>query len=206
MSGIIINPGSGPVENASEFEAAESIRHFAIDCGENIKVLRVSDEDDRGRFGFLLWDKNRCALIQMPGLPLERVRYMGEPQNIYDFPRLYVDGSSWTWVFAINTARSALGIETSDDEERRGLTVPEGGGAMSAWILNRQGKIIAWWRAWRAAHRRSCKHPQSMHGIWDKNLADATGRYAIGWCCASCGHAEETGICPSEPHWNRTRR
>jgi len=39
----------------------------------------------------------------MPGLPLDLVRYTGENgQNIWNFPRLYLDDSSWVWKFAAN--------------------------------------------------------------------------------------------------------
>ena len=42
-------------------------------------------------------------MVEMPGLPLEQVRYMGhEGQNARDYPRLYVDGASWLWEFAVN--------------------------------------------------------------------------------------------------------
>ncbi len=38
----------------------------------------------------------------MPGFPLDRVRYIeGEKRSILDFPRLYVDGSSWIWYIGI---------------------------------------------------------------------------------------------------------
>jgi len=46
----------------------------------------------------------------MPGLPLDRVRYIGAPeQNAWRFPRLFVDGNSWLWEFALEIARGALG-------------------------------------------------------------------------------------------------
>lgn len=39
--------------------------------------------------------------VDMPSLSLEKIRYMGEKtQNIWDFPRLYVNGSSWVWKYA----------------------------------------------------------------------------------------------------------
>lgn len=40
----------------------------------------------------------------MPGLPLDKVRYVkGEKRSILEFPRLYVDGSSWIWYIATVT-------------------------------------------------------------------------------------------------------
>ncbi len=43
----------------------------------------------------------------MPGIPLSEVRYV-KGLNAWLFPRLYVDGSSWLWEFAINMARGDL--------------------------------------------------------------------------------------------------
>lgn len=101
---IIINPGSGPVANSNEKEAIENIKHFLTDCGvEDVDFVRVPQKDyGKGRFAFLLWKDTVCHEIQMPGIPLEKVRYMdSDEQDIWDFPRLYVDGSSWVWKFAL---------------------------------------------------------------------------------------------------------
>ena len=103
---IIINPGSGPVRGTSVKHAIENIKQFVIDCApgcKDIKWIRTPKEDYKnGRYAFLLWNDRTCHEIQMPGLPLERVRFMkDEAQNIWDFPRLYVDGSSWVWFYAI---------------------------------------------------------------------------------------------------------
>ena len=101
---VIINPGSGPCEDAKESNAIENIRHYVTDCQfEGIRVVRIPERDyGEGRFAFLLWKGERCHEIQMPGLPLNQVRFMDEEdQNIWDFPRLYLDGSSWVWKFCI---------------------------------------------------------------------------------------------------------
>ena len=38
----------------------------------------------------------------MPGISLEKVRFMGkEDENIWDFPRLYVDDESYVWKYAL---------------------------------------------------------------------------------------------------------
>ena len=48
-------------------------------------------------------DDERTIEIQMPGLPVDRVRFLDEDgQNIWDFPRLYVDDSSWVWKYALS--------------------------------------------------------------------------------------------------------
>ena len=101
---IIINPGTGIVANATVENAIENIKHFIIDCQtDGIECVRIEEEDHNdGRYAFLLWKGNCCHEIQMPGLPLERVRYTGsEGQNIREYPRLYVDGSSWVWQYAV---------------------------------------------------------------------------------------------------------
>ena len=102
---LIINPGSGPCDG-DEKNAIKNMGHFIADHDEeSLECLRVPEKDyGDGRFAFFLYkvDGTRYHEIQMPGLPLDRVRYMGEKhQNIWDFPRLYVDGSSWVWVYGI---------------------------------------------------------------------------------------------------------
>jgi len=104
---IIINPGSGPVENATYENALTNIEHYITDCGlKHIRFVHLEDRDEEGRYCFMLfkdfWDRGIHHFVEMPGLPLEQVRYMkNEGQNIWDFRRLYIDGSSWIWCFAM---------------------------------------------------------------------------------------------------------
>lgn len=108
---IIINPGTGPVHDATEQEATanmavftENLRAAGIDVTE---VTRTTDTDDAGRFGYRITTGDSRELdIEMPGRPLDQVRYMDEPgQYIWDFPRIYVDGSSWVWMFALSACQ-----------------------------------------------------------------------------------------------------
>lgn len=104
MLQLFINPGSGPVEGTTEEHAIENIKHFILDNGvKDVNFVRIPERDyGDGRYAFLLWKDNVCYEIQMPGVSLEKVRYVeSEGQNIWNFPRLYVDGSSWIWKFAI---------------------------------------------------------------------------------------------------------
>lgn len=102
MRTILVNPGAGPVQNATVENAETNICHFITDCKiEDLQYARVPQADADGRFGFLIFRANRCYLIQMPGLPLKNVRYISEKQDPFEFPRLYVDGNSWLWKFAI---------------------------------------------------------------------------------------------------------
>jgi len=107
---IIINPGSGDVPDATEDAALDCIEHFVTDLKlSGVRWLREPREDKRGRFGFVLYDYRhpaRITVIQMPGLPLDKVRFMDG--DAWPFPRLYVNGSSWLWKFAINCALADL--------------------------------------------------------------------------------------------------
>lgn len=104
-----INPGSGPVDGANRQEAVLSMVVFLADVGlPKVRIESKGKESD-GRFEFTLHYKKRKCVVQMPGLPAEQVRYLGkEGQNIWHFPRLYVDGDSWVWTYAVSAARDSL--------------------------------------------------------------------------------------------------
>lgn len=113
MTVVVINPGTGPVREATVAQAEANIKVYAQDIAKKhgLVVLATRREESSdtgdGRYVFLLdceKEGRKWTLeIQMPGWPLEKVRYLGTPdQNIWDFPRLYVDGSSWVWKFAMD--------------------------------------------------------------------------------------------------------
>lgn len=61
-------------------------------------------------FGRRLFGKKPHELfhIDMPGLPLDQVRYLRptqedifSEQSIFDFPRIFIDGNSWVWYYAL---------------------------------------------------------------------------------------------------------
>lgn len=114
MTGIVyINPGSGPVKGSRESSAVANMRAFCEDLAKEQKIqakfrrLKKEDSDHNdGRYAFKVELKRgkakRTSLVHMPGLPLEQVRFMDrDDQNIWHFPRLYVDHSSWVWFFAL---------------------------------------------------------------------------------------------------------
>jgi len=122
MSIFVINPGSGPVQDASLEHAYENIKVFVKDIAQAhglfVKdIFRLEDDDDRGYFAFAL-DAERGGLerrirVDMPGLPLEQVRYLGlEGQNAYDYQRVDIDRSSWLWKFAVSVSR----LERDEDQ------------------------------------------------------------------------------------------
>ena len=102
MNKIFINPGSGQVEG-TEQNASENMKHLIADLKiKDVKYIRVPEEDGyEGRFAFLIWKERKCSLIHMAGLALEKVRYVSDEQDIWQFPRLYIDGSSFLWKFVI---------------------------------------------------------------------------------------------------------
>lgn len=98
---FVINPGSGPVSGSTRENADKNLQKFLEDSGAD--SFQFNREEDGGRFTYTLVKGDQSCEIEMPGLPLDKVRYMREPgQNIWDFPRLCVDGSSWVWLYALN--------------------------------------------------------------------------------------------------------
>ena len=104
---MFINPGGGPVNGDVSFEnASENIKAFIADCEIPLIVVSSDHVSYNGRYTFVLRNDKYDyeTVIEMPGLPLEKVRYVkGDSRNIFYFPRLYVDGSSWIWYLATIT-------------------------------------------------------------------------------------------------------
>jgi hypothetical protein len=104
---ITINPGTGPVEGGTLEQAKANMDAFSADLRDAglyaTGLTRREHTDADGRFGYTLTMGDARKLeILMPGLPLDQVRYVGaDGQDIWDFPRLYVDGDSWIWMFAV---------------------------------------------------------------------------------------------------------
>lgn len=116
---VYINPGSGPVEGATEVNADANMAQLIVDARltapGRYERAPAADEDD-GRFAFVVSCNGRTCEVHMPGLPLEAVRYLGvEGQNIWHYPRLYVDGSSWVWKYAMTSLFDVLCGAPNDD-------------------------------------------------------------------------------------------
>jgi hypothetical protein len=107
---IFINPGSGPVADATLDDAKVAMNQFVADLRERGHKVDewqlLSESDDEGRWPFAVEVDDVAHQIDMPGIPVERVRFVDSTtQNIWHFPRLYVDGSSWVWKFALNACK-----------------------------------------------------------------------------------------------------
>ena len=126
MTVVIINPGTGPVAGASPACARENVDAFVAELALSPPAVTVTVREQNegdGRFEFLL-RRGICETeVSMPGLSLSRVRYV-RGESAWSFPRLYVDGNSWLWEFAIEIARDALrdhdgAIERHREESRQ---------------------------------------------------------------------------------------
>lgn len=116
---ICVNPGSGPVADSSETEAILNIRAFVSDLGlDGVEIKRKPKKDDGdGRLCFILTRGRRKARVDMPGLSLERVRWLENTgQNPWYYPRLYTNGNSWLWAFALRDVRISLQTKTERKE------------------------------------------------------------------------------------------
>lgn len=113
MEIIIINHGSQDIEELGFEQAYKNMKVFIEDCEIELFIAQARlTPEDNGRYFFELktpLSREVFWEIEMPSLPLEKVRFINEKsQNIWDFPRLYVDGSSWVWKYAIITKNSLI--------------------------------------------------------------------------------------------------
>ena len=114
FAGVFFNPGTGPVVGTSAELAEANMRAFVSEIGADGFGGPIGE--DEGRYAFAVYGEVRMVGVEMPGLPLDEVRYVGtEDQNIWDFPRLYVDGSSLVWCYAVSSAKRALSGENDDE-------------------------------------------------------------------------------------------
>ena len=104
----ILNPGSGPVPDATEAQATENVAAFVDELRASYDVnvasftRNPSSDSGNGRWAFdLVTDGGRRIEVQMPGAPLKQLRE--------EWTRLYVDGSSWYWEFALRQCRPGAG-------------------------------------------------------------------------------------------------
>lgn len=123
MAEISINPGSGPVNGELSWENAyENIKQYIKDCEIPLYIVKSNHVPDEGRYLFVLRNDEYDfeTEVEMPGLPLEKVRYVrAEGQNILEFPRLYVDGGSWIWNCSLITKEQIAELLSERIEEMK---------------------------------------------------------------------------------------
>lgn len=123
MTDISINPGGGPVNGELSWgNAYENIKQYIKDCEIPLHIVKSNHVPDDGRYLFVLRNDEYDfeTEVEMPGLPLEKVRYVrAEGQNILEFPRLYVDGGSWIWNCSLITKEQITELLSERIEEMR---------------------------------------------------------------------------------------
>lgn len=116
---VFFNPGTGPVSDRTPEQAAINMGFFLDDCRiAGLTCKRVPEHDyGDGRYAFLVCRAGYEPVeIQMPGRAIDRVRFTGAAdQNIWDYPRLYVDGSSWVWMYALLNHESFIPLPPPTD-------------------------------------------------------------------------------------------
>ncbi|HEY9751296.1 MAG TPA: hypothetical protein V6C63_21610 [Allocoleopsis sp.] len=102
----------GPIPDSTEEQAIaniqELIRHTALHHNNvEAKFERLAADDEAGWFGFKLMAGDRYCHVLMPGITIGDAECYPLAQHVKDF-RVYVDGGSWLWPFAVKIAREAL--------------------------------------------------------------------------------------------------
>lgn len=102
MINLIINPGTGKVPEGTKEQSEINIKQFITDLKvKAVYEFKLIDSD--GRHDYDISFEGEIHEVSMPPIPLENVRYIDpENQSILNFPRLYVDGSSWVWKYALD--------------------------------------------------------------------------------------------------------
>jgi hypothetical protein len=107
MAMVNINPGTGPVDGKKALARAAA-EAFRADLGVDGITIKPKGKEWDGRWDFeFSTQMGRCE-VSMPGVSVDVLK-----GDVMRAPRLYVDGSSWWWKFALNIARDILtGRET----------------------------------------------------------------------------------------------
>jgi hypothetical protein len=98
---IIINPGTFNTPKGDRSQSEHNIKEFIKQLGVDAEYKFIEDCSN-GRHSYKIWNDNHSHIVDMPAIPLKDIIYKsGEKRSIFEFPRLYVDGSSWLWEFAL---------------------------------------------------------------------------------------------------------
>lgn len=99
---VIMSLGAGRVQGRVLLKHAwKNMRLFRREVDTRARIVRVVGHGKEGRYTFSLALDNRVVSVHMPGLP----RPGGDQHDWY---RLYVDGNSWFWRYAVEIAREHL--------------------------------------------------------------------------------------------------
>jgi hypothetical protein len=96
------NPGTGMIERSSEAAAAVAAELLRAEAA--CDSCRMVGHDGSGRFDFVFLKNGQAVTVSIPGVPLEHLRFESG-LNPFDFRRIYVDGNSWLWPYAVKWIR-----------------------------------------------------------------------------------------------------
>lgn len=104
-----MNPGTGHVSRATKRAAIYNMKAFMRDMAVPGAFCDfVPRVNDGGRWDFIVALGAKTVEVAMPGCHRDVVRNNKSPW----MPRLYVDGSSWYWPFALELTKDALGVRS----------------------------------------------------------------------------------------------
>lgn len=105
---FIINPGTESREDSTEANALICAKELATIFKSSYPDLKLkrnkAADDNNGWYGFKFTDGDKSIDVDIPGDDPEQVM-KGEP---WVSRRLYVDGSSWLWGFAVGIIEDRL--------------------------------------------------------------------------------------------------
>lgn len=107
MTTIIINPGTQADNSATLDKARIVAERLHEDLGLSDPISRDPDHDRDGWFRFIFTAGPKTVEVDIPGDDPDVV-CEGRP---FKSRRLYVDGSSWLYGFAVGIAANHLGLE-----------------------------------------------------------------------------------------------
>ena len=103
----IVSPGAGRIHGRVLLKHAwKNMRLFRREVASQARIVRETGHDSEGRYVFVLVLDNRVVSVCMPCLP-----WPGGDQH--DWYRLYVEGNSWFWCYAVEIARECLAGSSS---------------------------------------------------------------------------------------------
>lgn len=119
MTSVLINPGSGPVQaRVTKRDAVANIKAFLheLQLSQPSPTYGPGKPGNDGRWSFVLRRGVCRVTVDMPGIPL------GDLRGTFG-TRLYVNGSSFFWKYAIDVTRGDL--EDHDGSKKRAIKASE---------------------------------------------------------------------------------
>jgi hypothetical protein len=103
---VLMGLGSGHVPCARKRWALGNAKALARDVGSRARVATHGKREGDGRWCFTVQRASKRVRVSVPGCS-RAVVTAHDPFA----PRIYVDGNSWRWPFAVSVLRDALGVD-----------------------------------------------------------------------------------------------